>query len=152
MVLDLGKSLAHYRHDVQISGRCCPSWIFYAFDQLGFSTCKMYWQTWNPGNAPAFIAQANQTRRKLGAILLRQHHVNNLVKWRIGMAVESSVRGQGIGRLLLNRAIEFANASDIKLVTLFVDPLNEPALKLYRGYGFIEIGMVGSLIQMDYGS
>jgi RimJ/RimL family protein N-acetyltransferase len=54
----------------------------------------------------------------------------------LGLMVAASHRGQGIGRLLLEAAVERARMSEIRKLELHVFPWNEPALWLYESVGF----------------
>jgi RimJ/RimL family protein N-acetyltransferase len=52
------------------------------------------------------------------------------------MAVRKTFRGKGIGRLLLEKALEWAAEAGIEKVTLSVFSTNTAALELYRASGF----------------
>jgi RimJ/RimL family protein N-acetyltransferase len=54
----------------------------------------------------------------------------------VGLMVAESHRGQGIGRLLLDAAVDWARRSEIRKLELHVFPWNEPALRLYESFGF----------------
>jgi RimJ/RimL family protein N-acetyltransferase len=54
----------------------------------------------------------------------------------VGLMVAASHRGQGIGRLLLEAAVEWSRKSEIRKLELHVFPWNEPALRLYESFGF----------------
>lgn len=54
--------------------------------------------------------------------------------------VIESHRGRGIGRLMLDRALEICVRSSFKHVMLDVDPSNAPAVKLYEAAGFLPMG------------
>jgi putative acetyltransferase len=54
----------------------------------------------------------------------------------VGLMVAESHRGQGIGRLLLEAAVEWSLKSGIGKLELHVFPWNEPALRLYESFGF----------------
>lgn len=54
--------------------------------------------------------------------------------------VARSARRRGLGRLLLNRAMEICARSLFRHVLLTVDPANGPAITLYQGAGFRKIG------------
>jgi GNAT superfamily N-acetyltransferase len=51
-----------------------------------------------------------------------------------------SERGHGVGAALLEFAIGAAREFGIRTLHLEVDPLNEPASRLYRSRGFVENG------------
>jgi putative acetyltransferase len=54
----------------------------------------------------------------------------------LGLMVASSHRGKGIGRMLLEAAVEWSRMSEIRKLELHVFPWNEPALRLYEAFGF----------------
>ena len=56
----------------------------------------------------------------------------------VAIAVHNSARGVGLGRLLLETAIEWARAVRLARLRLGVFPENQPALRLYRALGFLE--------------
>ncbi|WP_419803777.1 ribosomal protein S18-alanine N-acetyltransferase [Terriglobus sp.] len=57
-----------------------------------------------------------------------------------GMAVQRACRGQGVGRLLLQHAVEIVRADGATRFHLEVRRSNEAALQLYRSAGFVEVG------------
>ena len=52
------------------------------------------------------------------------------------IAVDPLLRGQGVGRRLLDAAREYARERGLDLLSLEVHTTNEGALKLYEEYGF----------------
>jgi ribosomal protein S18 acetylase RimI-like enzyme len=50
--------------------------------------------------------------------------------------VAAEHRRQGIGRTLLEAAVEWARESGIRKLELHVFPHNEPAIRLYEQFGF----------------
>lgn len=54
----------------------------------------------------------------------------------LGLMVAASHRGKGIGRMLLEEAVEWSRMSEIRKLELHVFPWNEPALRLYEAFGF----------------
>jgi ribosomal protein S18 acetylase RimI-like enzyme len=109
---------------------------------------EQYWRRWRESPDPAFVA-LDMNGQKLGAITVKPDGTDEpVVGWRIGMAVEAQVRGQGIGRRLIQRAIAFARGKEASYVNLFVDPSNTQAIALYQRAGFIEAGKTDQLIEM----
>ncbi|MBT2292962.1 GNAT family N-acetyltransferase [Paenibacillus albidus] len=66
----------------------------------------------------------------------------------LGMALKAEYRGQGIGKALLKRLFEELSLRKVQKVSLSVDPDNPAAVKLYKRFGFKQIGIVGTSITM----
>jgi RimJ/RimL family protein N-acetyltransferase len=58
----------------------------------------------------------------------------------LGMVVAADWRGRGVGSALLVEAIRWAGEVGVEKLALSVYPHNEPALALYRKFGFVEEG------------
>jgi len=56
------------------------------------------------------------------------------------IAVRRDLHGQGVGRKLVDYAIELAREMKMESMLLEVRPSNERALEIYRQYGFVQIG------------
>ena len=54
----------------------------------------------------------------------------------LGLMVAVTHRRRGIGRALLDAAVEWARESGVQKLELHVFPHNEPAIRLYERYGF----------------
>lgn len=54
----------------------------------------------------------------------------------LGMSVKHSHRRKGVGRALMNAAIEWAPSAGIKRIELYVYARNAPAIALYESCGF----------------
>jgi RimJ/RimL family protein N-acetyltransferase len=59
----------------------------------------------------------------------------------LGLMVAATHRRRGIGRALLDAAVDWARQSGIGKLELHVFPWNEPAIKLYEGFGFEREGL-----------
>lgn len=59
----------------------------------------------------------------------------------LGLMVAASHRRRGVGRALLDRAVEWARSAGVHKLELHVFPWNAPALALYEGYGFVREGL-----------
>lgn len=66
-----------------------------------------------------------------GSSLRRQAHIVEF-----GICILQAYWGYGIGRNLLNKTIEWADASQIKKITLKVLETNNKAISLYEKFGF----------------
>ena len=62
----------------------------------------------------------------------------------LGMGVLSSHRGQGVGRVLLERAIRASADRGLPGLSLSVEDGNERARALYKSNGFVVAGRVGN--------
>jgi ribosomal protein S18 acetylase RimI-like enzyme len=82
----------------------------------------------------SFVAEAG------GAIVgdLGLHAASPDAVW-LGMSVARDWRGRGVGSALLAAGIEWARERGFRAVRLEVFPHNEPALALYRKFGFVEV-------------
>jgi RimJ/RimL family protein N-acetyltransferase len=54
----------------------------------------------------------------------------------LGLMVAVNHRRRGIGRALLDQAVEWARDAGVRKLELHVFPWNEPAIKLYEQFGF----------------
>jgi RimJ/RimL family protein N-acetyltransferase len=62
----------------------------------------------------------------------------------IGMAVASGWRGRGVGTALMEACVDWAHEAGVHKLSLEVFPWNEPAIALYRKFGFVEEGRLRS--------
>ncbi len=60
------------------------------------------------------------------------------------MAVTASEQGSGLGKQLMEHAIDFSRAAGKKRIILFSNTALTPAIRLYRRFGFVEIPIEGS--------
>ena len=54
--------------------------------------------------------------------------------------VAAGHRRRGVGRALLEQAVEWARDAGIRKLELHVFPWNEPAIALYESFGFVREG------------
>jgi [ribosomal protein S18]-alanine N-acetyltransferase len=59
----------------------------------------------------------------------------------LGLMVAAGHRRRGIGRSLLEQAVEWARETGVQKLELHVFPHNEPAIKLYEQFGFEREGL-----------
>lgn len=82
-----------------------------------------------------FYAKLNNEIVGTASLLKKSATVFELGK----MAVTEKVRGSGIGTLLLEHCLHFAKQMQIKTVILYSNTRMQPAVHLYRKYGFTEV-------------
>jgi RimJ/RimL family protein N-acetyltransferase len=58
----------------------------------------------------------------------------------IGMGVAAAWRGRGVGTALMEACVRWAREQGVHKLSLEVFPWNEPAIALYRKFGFVEEG------------
>jgi RimJ/RimL family protein N-acetyltransferase len=86
-------------------------------------------------NAAVFVAEAPEGL--VGRLsLARDIHPASRHVADLGLMVAKSRRGQGIGRALLEQAVEWARGASVRKLELHVFPHNEAALRLYERFGF----------------
>lgn len=56
------------------------------------------------------------------------------------ICIDGAMRGQGIGRMLLERHVQGLRQRGISQLFLEVEQRNDPALALYRRFGFAQVG------------
>ncbi|MDB4974674.1 MAG: hypothetical protein JWN48_3015 [Myxococcaceae bacterium] len=85
---------------------------------------------------------ALQNDRVVGHLDLTGGHLYSaLHRARLGIGVERSQRGRGVGTALLQAAIRWATSErELRWIDLSVFAHNERAQRLYRGLGFVETG------------
>jgi putative acetyltransferase len=90
--------------------------------------------------------------RVVGVLVIERiaHPVNHHVAT-LGMAVERSWRGRGVGSALMAAALRWARSAGVEKVTLEVYPTNEAGVALYRKFGFVEEGRLKRQSLKSYG-
>jgi ribosomal-protein-alanine N-acetyltransferase len=59
----------------------------------------------------------------------------------MNIVVKKSKRRMGIGKILLEKLIEMASKTNLKILTLEVNACNTPAIKLYEKFNFKRVGI-----------
>jgi RimJ/RimL family protein N-acetyltransferase len=59
----------------------------------------------------------------------------------LGLMVAAAHRRRGIGRALLEQAVDWARENGVEKLELHVFPHNEPAIRLYEQFGFEHEGL-----------
>lgn len=88
-------------------------------------------------HAAVFVAVREEDGAIIGRLsLARDTHPASAHVADLGLMVAVDSRRQGVGRALLEAAVEWAGESGIEKLELHVFPWNEPAMKLYEEFGF----------------
>jgi putative acetyltransferase len=90
-------------------------------------------------HAAVFVAEADgEIVARLS--LARDSHPASYHVADLGLMVDARYRRQGVGRALLEQAVEWARASGVRKLELHVFPHNEAAIRLYETTGFVREG------------
>jgi RimJ/RimL family protein N-acetyltransferase len=90
-------------------------------------------------NAAVFVAE--EDGRIVGRLsIARDQHPASRHVADLGLMVAMSHRRRGIGTKLLEAALDWARHSEVRKLELHVFPHNEPAIKLYETFGFVQEG------------
>jgi putative acetyltransferase len=91
-------------------------------------------------HAAVFVAEADG--RVVGRLsIARDQHPASPHVADLGLMVAADLRGRGIGRRLLDAAVEWARTARVTKLELHVFPWNEPAIRLYERFGFEREGV-----------
>lgn len=94
------------------------------------------WRTWL-GRGATFVSEDDLG--PTGLIVAAPHDDPRLVGI-YAMFVTARIRRQGVGRALIDAAVEWASATGADRVELMVVGGNEPAASLYEACGFVHTG------------
>lgn len=75
----------------------------------------------------------------LGCLVVRYRINRKSIKrnwWIYGVFIKENQRGKGLGKLLMDKAIEFMISNNANSIFLYVEKENKPAINLYNKYGF----------------
>ncbi|MDQ3103537.1 MAG: GNAT family N-acetyltransferase, partial [Actinomycetota bacterium] len=93
-------------------------------------------------HAAVFVAEAEAEGELVGRLsLARDTHPSSQHVADLGLMIAAEHRRRGIGRALLEQALDWARAADVRKLELHVFPWNEPALRLYEAFGFEREGL-----------
>lgn len=143
-ISDNGKDNSPLFQPISINNLSIPKGLVDSFkDGQSISMDKSGWRR-------AFIA-VNKMNDIIGHIDLKSHsqtytHHRAL----LGMGVHRDYRQLGLGKSLIETAIEWANnATAIESIDLWVLSANSPAIRLYKKLGFQTIGEVEDMFRID---
>lgn len=102
------------------------------------------WQRW-------WVARTSHNGDIVGHVDLKGNHLKTgMHRCELGIGIEHAYRGQGMGRRLMQTAIDFArSAPTLKWLDLRVFADNKNARLLYTKLGFAELGVVVDRFQID---
>ncbi|EHB48569.1 MULTISPECIES: GNAT family N-acetyltransferase [Paenibacillus] len=123
-------------------------------DILNEPFMRKYVEGWGRESDLGYIA-TNGEGKPMGSITLRYFdeankgfgYVSDEIP-ELGMALLPESRGQGIGTALMRALLQGAKSRGISRLSLSVAPENTAAVKLYRRFGFQEVGVFGTSITM----
>jgi RimJ/RimL family protein N-acetyltransferase len=93
-------------------------------------------------HAAVYVAERDADRAIIGRLsLARDTHPASSHVADLGLMVAADARRQGVGRALLEAAVEWARGAGIRKLELHVFPWNEPAIALYERFGFDREGL-----------
>jgi RimJ/RimL family protein N-acetyltransferase len=87
-------------------------------------------------HAAVFVAERADAAIVGRLSIARDNHPASAHVADLGLMVAKDTRRQGVGRALLQAAVEWARAGGVRKLELHVFPWNEPALRLYEQFGF----------------
>jgi RimJ/RimL family protein N-acetyltransferase len=91
-------------------------------------------------HAAVFVAEAEDGSIVGRLSIARDQHPASKHVADLGLMVAKSYRRQGIGRALLETAVEWAQDAGVSKLELHVFPWNEAAIALYEQFGFVKEG------------
>jgi L-amino acid N-acyltransferase YncA len=67
----------------------------------------------------------------------------------ISIYIDESVRGKGVGKKVLEHAINSCSALKVKTILGYIFSHNEPSIKLFKNFGFQEWGKFPNIAVLD---
>ncbi|HLA43968.1 MAG TPA: GNAT family N-acetyltransferase [Aggregatilineales bacterium] len=115
-----------------------------------FETSVPTWETWNSGHLESCRLLAKQQDSIVGwaafSPVSRRKVYAGVVEHSIYIA--SPVRGQGVGKILLNALIDASEREGIWTIQTSIFPENTVSLALHRACGFREVGRRERIAQL----
>ena len=104
------------------------------------SVKRRFRESWDDEHA-WFVAVGDADGKVIGSLsIAREDHAVTRHVASIGMMVAPEWRSRGVGSALMAAAVEWAKRMGVEKLALSVYPDNEPALALYRKFGFVDEG------------
>jgi L-phenylalanine/L-methionine N-acetyltransferase len=91
-------------------------------------------------HAAVFVAESEDGRVVARLSIARDQNPASRHVADVGLMVDATFRRHGIGRALLEAAVEWARSVGIRKLELHVFPWNEAAIALYEDFGFVREG------------
>jgi RimJ/RimL family protein N-acetyltransferase len=106
-----------------------------------------------PGHRGRYIVAVDEQHRIIGHALLEPMSMARLAHvFRLTIVVHPSRTGHGVGRLLMNDLLQWAQRdSRVEKIELAVRATNARAIHLYRSCGFVEEGRFVKRIKLENG-
>ncbi|RWU06102.1 N-acetyltransferase [Pseudodesulfovibrio sp. S3] len=67
----------------------------------------------------------------------------------ISIYIDSEYRGQGLGKKLVQEAMDMTQGLNIKTLLGYIFSHNEPSIRLFKSFGFEEWGRLNDIAEMD---
>ena len=113
-------------------------------EKLALGTDQPGWQRWwlvRDPSGTGIVGHVNLLGDRLPTALHRCE---------LGIGIERDYRGRGLGRRLMNQALDFArNSPSLHWVDLKVFAHNTRAIDLYTRLGFVEVGRVPDRFRIE---
>jgi putative acetyltransferase len=91
-------------------------------------------------HAAVYVAETEDGRVIGRLSISRDQHPASRHVADLGLMVDFDYRRRGIGRALLDAAVEWAREAEVRKLELHVFPWNEAAIALYEDFGFVREG------------
>jgi phosphinothricin acetyltransferase len=103
---------------------------------------------------PIWVAEVEvENKKKVVGYLSFSNFMNDRPGYSItcdmGLYINASYHGMGIGKALLGRAIEFCPESGIETIATTIFDSNEASKKLFFGFGFEQWGFMPRVARLD---
>ena len=108
-----------------------------------FETVAPRWEEWHSSHLPGLRFVAELEGEAAGWVALTPYSRREAYRGvaEVSVYVAEAARGRGVGRALLERAIESARAAGLWTLQAGIFPENEASLALHRTLGFREVGV-----------